>query len=81
MILTGDRDSFQLISDKTIVLLPSTQRGKTDTKVYDKQAIIDQYGLSPEQMIDVKGLMGDPSDNIPGYRASEKNSNKADIFV
>lgn len=66
VILTGDRDSFQLISDKTIVLLPSTQRGKTDTKVYDKQAIIDQYGLSPEQMIDVKGLMGDPSDNIPG---------------
>lgn len=66
VILTGDRDSFQLVSDKTTVLLPSTRSGKTETKVYDKQAIIEQYGLSPQQMIEVKGLMGDSSDNIPG---------------
>jgi DNA polymerase-1 len=66
IVLTGDRDSFQLISDKTIVVLPSTRAGKTETKVYDKQAIIEQYGLSPEQLIDVKGLMGDTSDDIPG---------------
>jgi len=66
IVLTGDRDSFQLISDKTIVVLPSTRAGKTETKIYDKQAIIEQYGLSPEQLIDVKGLMGDTSDDIPG---------------
>lgn len=66
VILTGDRDSFQLVSDKTIVMLPSTRGGKTETKRYDKQAIFEQYGLSPEQMIEVKGLMGDASDNIPG---------------
>ena len=66
IVLTGDRDSFQLISDKTIVVLPSTRAGKTETKTYDKQAIIEQYGLLPEQLIDVKGLMGDTSDDIPG---------------
>jgi len=66
IVLTGDRDSFQLISDKTIVVLPSTKAGKTETKIYDKQAIIEQYGLLPEQLIDVKGLMGDSSDDIPG---------------
>ncbi|MBP7176281.1 MAG: DNA polymerase I [Thermoclostridium sp.] len=66
VILTGDRDSFQLVSDKTTVLLPSTKGGKTETKVYNIQAISEQYGLAPEQMIEVKGLMGDSSDNIPG---------------
>ena len=71
MILTGDRDSFQLISDKTIRFAAINPKGKTDTR-FMIAAIIDQYGLSPEQMIDVKGLMGDPSDNIPGVPASEK---------
>lgn len=66
VILTGDRDSFQLVSDKTTVLLPSTRGGKTETKLYNRQAIQEQYGLSPQQMIEVKGLMGDASDNIPG---------------
>ncbi|NLG88370.1 MAG: DNA polymerase I [Clostridiaceae bacterium] len=66
IVLTGDRDSFQLISDKTIVVLPSSRAGKTETKIYDKQAIIEQYGVLPEQLIDVKGLMGDASDDIPG---------------
>lgn len=65
-ILTGDRDSFQLVSDKTTILYPSTKAGRAETKAYDKQAIYEQYGLSPEQMIEVKGLMGDASDNIPG---------------
>lgn len=66
IILTGDRDSFQLISDRVKVILPSTKAGKTETNVYDKQAIIDKYGVLPHQLIDVKGLMGDSSDNIPG---------------
>lgn len=65
-ILTGDRDSFQLVSEKTSIMYPSTKGGKTETKIYDKHAIAEQYGLSPEQMIEVKGLMGDASDNIPG---------------
>ncbi len=66
VVITGDRDSFQLISDKTIVMLPSTRGGKTETKKFDKNAIQEQYGLTPSQLIDVKGLMGDTSDNIPG---------------
>lgn len=66
VIITGDRDSFQLISDNTVVILPSTKAGKTETKRFDKKAILEQYGLTPSQLIDVKGLMGDPSDNIPG---------------
>lgn len=66
VILTGDRDSFQLISDRVKVILPSTKSGRTETNLYDKQAIIEKYGVLPEQLIDVKGLMGDSSDNIPG---------------
>lgn len=66
LILTGDRDSFQLISDRVKVILPSTRAGKTETNLYDKQAILDKYGVLPRQLIDVKGLMGDSSDNIPG---------------
>ncbi len=66
VVLTGDRDSFQLVSDQIVVLFPSTRAGKTETKRYDLQVIREQYGLSPEQLIDVKGLMGDTSDNIPG---------------
>lgn len=65
-ILTGDRDSFQLVSDRVKVILPSTRSGKTETNVYNHQAIVEKYGVQPRQLIDVKGLMGDSSDNIPG---------------
>lgn len=62
-LLTGDRDSFQLIDDRVFVLLCTTG----DTVLYDKQKIADTYGgLSPRSLIDVKALMGDSSDNIPG---------------
>lgn len=61
-ILTGDRDSFQLVGDKCYVLLA----GNNDTVTYDTQAIIDKYGLTPDKLIDLKALMGDTSDNIPG---------------
>ena len=61
-ILTGDRDSLQLISDKTTVLLATTG----DTVVYDKNAFVEKYGIDPCQFVDVKSLMGDSSDNIPG---------------
>lgn len=61
-ILTGDRDSFQLVSDRVKVHLAST---KADL-IYTPAAIQEQYGVSPKQMIEVKALMGDASDNIPG---------------
>ena len=61
-VLTGDRDSLQLISNKTTVLLATTG----DTVVYDRNAFVEKYGVEPEQFVDVKSLMGDSSDNIPG---------------
>ncbi|QKG83971.1 DNA polymerase I [Kroppenstedtia pulmonis] len=64
VIVTGDKDLLQLVSDSTQLLL--TRKGVTETEKYDRQAIDDKYGLKPEQIIDLKGLMGDPSDNIPG---------------
>lgn len=64
LLVTGDRDSFQLISDTTNVIL--TKRGITDILQYDRKALFDQYGLQPSKMRDLKALMGDASDNIPG---------------
>lgn len=61
-ILTGDRDSLQLINDKTTVLLAAN----SETIKYDRAAFFDKYGVMPEQFVDVKALMGDSSDNIPG---------------
>ena len=66
MIVTGDKDELQLVSDYTSVLL--TIRGISETKRYDKQFLMDEYGLTPEQFVDMKGLMGDSSDNIPGVK-------------
>ena len=66
VIETGDRDSQQPASDKTKILLPVTRGGRTDTETYDAQSVFDRYGVTPQQFIDVKGLMGDKSDNIPG---------------
>lgn len=63
-ILTGDRDSFQLVSDSVTVRLA----GNKETKVYTPQRIMDEYGVSPRQMIEVKALMGDTSDNIKGVK-------------
>ena len=65
-LLTGDRDSFQLASDKTIIRIPRTKNGKTEVENFDKNKILEVYGLEPKQLIEVKGLMGDTSDNIPG---------------
>lgn len=63
-IVTGDRDAFQLISDQTTILL--TRRGIKEVETFDPKALHDLYELEPEQIIDLKGLMGDTSDNIPG---------------
>jgi DNA polymerase-1 len=66
MIVTGDRDAFQLIDGKGVVKVMATSRGITDTKVYDREAVIDRYGIAPELIPDFYGLKGDTSDNIPG---------------
>lgn len=65
-ILSGDRDTFQLATDKVIIRIPHTKGGKTETDEYNRNKIIETYGLEPKQLIDVKGLQGDTSDNIPG---------------
>ena len=66
-IVTGDRDLFQLVEDGVRVM--ATGRGITDTKIYDRDAVIDRYGIPPELVPDFVGLKGDTSDNIPGVPA------------
>jgi DNA polymerase I len=66
MIVTGDRDVFQLIDEQGLVKVMATARGITETKIYDRQAVIDRYGIPPEMIPDFYGLKGDTSDNIPG---------------
>ncbi|HEV7884914.1 MAG TPA: DNA polymerase I, partial [Solirubrobacteraceae bacterium] len=66
VIVTGDRDAFQLIDPDGLVTVMATSRGITDTKLYDHQAVIDRYGIAPELIPDFYGLKGDTSDNIPG---------------
>jgi len=65
-LLTGDRDSFQLASDKTTIRIPRTKNGKTETENFDRNKVLEVYGIEPQELIEVKGLMGDKSDNIPG---------------
>ncbi len=64
MVVTGDRDAYQLVGEGIRVM--STSRGITETKVYDREAVIERYGVAPELVTDLMGLRGDTSDNIPG---------------
>ncbi len=64
MIVTGDLDTLQLISDNTKVY--TLRKGLTDTAIYDRAAVKERYGITPEQMVDFKAIKGDPSDNIRG---------------
>ncbi|NLD20297.1 MAG: DNA polymerase I [Clostridiales bacterium] len=74
-IITGDKDELQLATDITKVII--TKKGVSDFDIYDKEAMIDRYGLTPDQFIDLKGLMGDQSDNIPGIPGvGEKTATK-----
>jgi DNA polymerase I len=66
IIVTGDLDTLQLVDDKTKVY--ALRRGMSDTIIYDTAAVQERYSLRPDQMIDYKGLRGDPSDNIPGVK-------------
>ncbi len=64
MVVTGDRDAYQLVGDGVQIM--TTSRGITDTKVYDRDGVVDRYGIPPELVPDFIGLKGDTSDNIPG---------------
>src|SRR5579871_4464666 len=64
MVVTGDRDAYQLVGDGVRIM--TTSRGITDTKVYDSAGVLDRYGIPPELIPDFIGLKGDTSDNIPG---------------
>ena len=66
IILSGDRDTFQLATNKITIRIPHTKGGKSETDEYDEKKIEEKYGLKPKQLIEVKGLQGDASDNIPG---------------
>ncbi|MBE6020848.1 MAG: DNA polymerase I [Clostridiales bacterium] len=63
-VITGDKDALQLASDKTKIII--TKKGTTDFDLYDEEKMMERYHLTPQQFIDLKGLMGDTSDNIPG---------------
>jgi len=65
-ILSGDRDTFQLATDKVTIKIPRTKAGKTETELFDREKVKEVYGIEPKQLIEVKGLQGDTSDNIPG---------------
>lgn len=65
-LVSGDRDLLQLASDHILIRIPKTKRGGTEIENYHIQEVIDKYGLTPPQIIDMKGLMGDSADNIPG---------------
>src|SRR5579875_3132603 len=65
MVVTGDRDAYQLVDDGRVRIM-TTSRGITDTRVYDRDGVIERYGIPPELIPDFIGLKGDTSDNIPG---------------
>lgn len=65
VILTGDRDTFQLVEGEKVVVR-TFNKGVSDTTIYDEKAVGEKYGLKPTQMVDYKALVGDPSDNIRG---------------
>ena len=66
IIVTGDLDTLQLVDDKVKVF--ALRKGMSDSVLYGEKEIFERYGLKPDQMIDYKGLRGDPSDNLPGVR-------------
>ena len=66
IILSGDRDTFQLATNNVKIHIPRTKAGKTETEIFDRNKVKEVYGIEPKQLIEVKGLQGDTSDNIPG---------------
>ena len=77
VIVTGDTDTFQLVSPHVSVLTPRPGKTFSDTIVYDGETVEQRYGLTPQQLADLRGLKGDPSDNIPGVSGvGEKTATK-----
>lgn len=77
IVISGDRDLLQLASDKIKVRIPKTVRGQTEVEDYYAKDVKEKYGVTPQEFIEVKGLMGDPSDNIPGVPSiGEKTATK-----
>lgn len=72
VIVTGDRDSLQLIKEQKVVAYLPVQNHHAQSVVFDEEKVKEVYGLTPEQIIDLKSLMGDPSDNIPGVKGVGK---------
>lgn len=68
VIVTGDRDALQLIEDKRVVVYLPIQNHHSQSVVFDEDKVIEKYGMKPRQIIDLKSLMGDASDNIPGVK-------------
>ncbi len=77
VIVSGDRDLLQLATDKILVRIPKTKQGGTEIENYYAADVIEKYGVNPVEFIDMKGLMGDTSDNIPGVKSiGEKTAAK-----
>lgn len=77
IIATGDRDSLQLVSENVSVRITATKFGKPEVTLYDKDKIFEKYGVTPKQLIDIKAIQGDSSDNIPGVAGiGEKGANE-----
>ena len=66
VVATGDRDSLQLVSPTVSVRIAATKMGKPEVTLYDEAAIMEKYGVTPKQLIEIKAIQGDASDNIPG---------------
>ena len=76
-VLSGDRDLLQLATDMIQIRIPKTKKGGTEIEDYHAKDVVEKYGVTPLQFIDLKGLMGDPSDNIPGIPGvGEKTASK-----
>lgn len=77
VVLSGDRDLLQLATEKVKIRIPKTKQGKTEVEDYLKNDVMERYQVSPQEFIDVKALMGDSSDNIPGVPSiGEKTATK-----
>jgi DNA polymerase-1 len=76
-VLSGDRDLLQLATEKVLIKIPKTKAGKTTVENYHAKEVFELYGVTPKEFIDMKGLMGDTSDNIPGVPGiGEKTASK-----
>lgn len=76
-VLSGDRDLLQLATEKVLIKIPKTKGGQTTVENYHTEDVVELYGVSPKEFIDMKGLMGDSSDNIPGVPGiGEKTASK-----